>query len=216
MKPLRTVIADDHDVVRRGLHFLLDHSGRAEVVAEARDGRQLLSLVEQFEPDLVISDIVMPRLNGIDAAAYIRKHFPKTIVAALTMFSDEETVIRAINAGITAFLLKETVESDLEPALEAIAKGRHFFSKAIHETLLEDYVRQLRDKGLTDPYELLTAREREILQLLAEGKTNREVAEDLFISPATVETHRAHIMEKLKLRNTADLVLFAVRRKIVM
>jgi DNA-binding NarL/FixJ family response regulator len=215
MKPLRTVVADDHDVVRRGLIFLLTQSGRAEVVGQAKDGLELLTLVEQLQPDLVISDIAMPSLNGIDAAAYISKHFPKTSVAVVTMFSDEDNLIRAINAGIKAFLLKENVESDLEPALDAIARGRHFFSPALSETMLEEYVSHLREKGLSDPYELLTLREKEVLQLLAEGKTSKEAGETLFISTATVETHRAHIMEKLKLRNVAELVLFAVRRKIV-
>src|SRR5215472_3139947 len=134
MKLLRTVVADDHDVVRRGLIFLLTQSGRAEVVGQAKDGLELLTLVEQLQPDLVISDIAMPSLNGIDAAAYISKHFPKTSVAVVTMFSDEDNLIRAINAGIKAFLLKENVESDLELALDAIARGRHFFSPALSET----------------------------------------------------------------------------------
>jgi DNA-binding NarL/FixJ family response regulator len=215
MTRMRTVIADDHDVVRRGLAFLLTQSGRADVVGEAKDGLDLLRLVEQHNPDLVITDIGMPLMNGIDAAAHLSKHSPKTTVAVVTVFSDEDTVIRAINAGVKAFLLKESVERDLEPALDAIQKGRNFFSSAISEQLLDQYVQDLRGKGLSDSYQLLTLREKQVLQLLAEGKTTKEAAEILFVSPATLETHRTHIMEKLKLRNVAELVLFAARRKIV-
>jgi len=215
MKLLKTVVADDHDVVRKGLVFLLSRSKRAEVVGEARDGRELLKVVEEQSPDLVILDIAMPSLNGIDAAAQIHKQNPKIALIVLSMFADEDYIIRALNAGISGYLLKDTVEGDLVPAIDAISQGRHFFSAAISEVLLDDYMRQLKQKGLTDSYDLLTEREKEVLQLLAEGSTNKEAAVTLNLSPLTVETHRSHIMEKLNLHNTAEIVLYAVRKKIV-
>jgi two-component system, NarL family, response regulator NreC len=215
MKRLKTVVADDHDVVRKGLTFLLNQSGRAEVVGEAKDGREVLRIVQEKSPDIVIMDIAMPSLNGIDAAAQIVKQSRGTTVIVLSMFSDEDYVIRALKAGVKGYLLKDTVESDLLPALDAVSKGRHFFSAAISEVLLEDYMRQLKQRGLTDSYELLTDREKEIFQLVAEGRTNKEVAALLNLSPLTVETHRANIMEKLNLHSTVDIVLYAVRKKII-
>ncbi len=215
MKVLRTVVADDHDVVRKGLVFLLSRSGRAEVVGEAKDGRDVLKLVAERSPDLVIVDIAMPHLNGIDAAAQITRHSPGTAVIVLSMFSDEDYILRALKAGVKGYLLKDTVEGDILPALDAISKGRHFFSAAIGEVLLEDYMRQLKQKGLSDSYQLLTDREKEVFQLLAEGKTNKEAAGILNLSPLTVDTHRSNIMEKLNLHSTVELVLYAVRKKIV-
>ena len=215
MRLLKTVVADDHDVVRKGLVFLLTRSGRAEVVGEARDGRELLKIVQEKSPDVVIADIAMPSLNGIDAAGQIIKQSPGTAVIVLSMFSDEDYIIRALKAGVKGYLLKDTVESDLLPAIDAISKGRHFFSAAISEVLLEDYMRQLKQKGLSDSYELLTDREKEIFQLIAEGKTNKEVAGLLNLSPLTIKTHRSNIMEKLNLHSTVDIVLYAVRKKII-
>ena len=215
MKVLKTVVADDHDIVRRGLTFLLKNSGRAEVVGEAKDGREAVRITQDKFPDIVIMDIAMPSLNGIDAAAQILKQSPRTAIILLSMFSDEDYIIRALKAGVKGYLLKDTVESDLLPALDAVSKGRHFFSAAIGEVLLEDYMRQLKQRGLSDSYELLTDREKEIFQLVAEGKTNKEVAVLLNLSPLTIETHRSNIMEKLNLHNTVDIVLYAVRKKII-
>jgi two-component system, NarL family, response regulator NreC len=215
MKLLKTVVADDHDIVRRGLTFLLNRSGRAEVVGEAKDGREVLRIVQEKAPDIVIMDIAMPRLNGIDAAAQIARQSPRTIVILLSMFSDEDYIIRALKAGVKGYLLKDTVERDLLPALDAVSKGGHFFSAAIGEVLIEDYVRQLKQRGLSDSYDLLTDREKEIFQLIAEGKTNKEVAGLLNLSHLTVETHRSNIMDKLNLHNTVDIVLYAVRKKII-
>jgi DNA-binding NarL/FixJ family response regulator len=215
MKPLTTIVADDHDVVRKGLVFLLGRSGRAEVVGEAKDGREAVRLAQQRLPNLVIIDIAMPSLNGIDAAAQIVKESPNTSVIILSMFADEDYIIRSLQAGVKGYMLKDTVESDLVSALDAISKGRHFFSAAISELLLEDYMRQLNQRGLTDSYALLTDREKEVFQLLAEGKPNKEAAAILNLSPLTVETHRYNLMQKLNLHNTAELVLYAVRKKII-
>jgi len=215
MKPLKAIVADDHDIVRKGLIFLLKSSGRAEVAGEAKDGREALRLAQERFPDVVIMDIAMPSLNGIDAAAQILKQSPRTAIILLSMFSDEDFVIRALKAGVKGYLLKDTVERDLLPALDAVSKGRHFFSAAIGEVLLEDYMRQLKQRGLSDSYELLTDREKEIFQLVAEGKTNKEVAAVLNLSPLTIETHRSNIMEKLNLHSAFDIILYGVRKKII-
>jgi len=215
MSKNRILLADDHDVVRKGLRFLLSQIPDVEVAGEAVDGRQAAKLAEDLNVDLIIMDIGMPLLNGIDAAAQIVKRNPKVNVILLSMHSDEDYVLRALGAGVKGYLLKDTVEVDLTRAIDAVRKGRHFFSPAITEVLLEDYMRQLRDKGLQDSYSLLTEREKEVLQLIAEGKSNKDVAAVLSLSPVTVETHRANLMQKLGLHSTAEIVLYAVRKKVV-
>jgi DNA-binding NarL/FixJ family response regulator len=211
----RILLADDHDIVRKGLRYLLSRMSDVEVVGEALDGRQAAKLAEELDADIIIMDIGMPLLNGIDAAAQIAKRKPEAGVIILSMHSDEDYVLRALSAGVKGYLLKDTVEVDLGRAIEAVVKGRPFFSPSITEVMLEDYVRQLKDKGLQDSYDLLTEREKEILQLLAEGKSNKEVASVLNVSPLTVETHRANLMQKLNLHSTAEIVLYAVRKKII-
>jgi DNA-binding NarL/FixJ family response regulator len=211
----KILLSDDHDIVRKGLRYLLSHMPDVEVVGEAVDGRQATRLAEELEADIIIMDIGMPLLNGIDAAAQIVKRNPAAGVIILSMHSDEDYVLRALSAGVKGYLLKDTVEVDLRRAIEAVLKGRPFFSPSITEVMLEDYMRQLKDKGLQDSYDLLTEREKEILQLLAEGKSNKEVASVLKVSPLTVETHRANMMQKLNLHSTAEIVLYAVRKKII-
>ena len=215
MTKTRILVADDHDVVRKGLRYLLSQIPNTEVVGEAVNGRQAANLAGELDADLVIMDIGMPLLNGIDAAAQIVKRNPKVNVILLSMHSDEDYVLRALGAGVKGYLLKDTVEVDLVRAIETVRKGQHFFSPAIAEVMLEDYMRQLRDKGLHDSYSLLTEREKEVLQLIAEGESNKEVATVLNLSPVTVETHRANLMQKLGLHSTAEIVLYAVRKKVV-
>jgi two-component system response regulator NreC len=215
MNKTRILLADDHDIVRKGLRYLLDRRAGMEVVGEAVDGRQAVKLAEELEADIVIMDIGMPLLNGIDAAAAIVKKNAKTRVIILSMHSDEDYVLRALTAGVKGYLLKDTVEVDLIRAIETVQKGRTFFSPDITEVLLEDYVRQLQDRGLQDSYDLLTQREKETLQLLAEGKSNKEVAAVLDVSPLTVDTHRSNLMQKLSLHSTAEIVLYAVRKKLI-
>lgn len=211
----RILIADDHDIVRAGVKHLLERQEDIEVVGEASDGRELVRMAEQLNPSIILTDIAMPQLNGIDAAAQILRHSPDTKLIIISMYADEEFLVRALTAGIKGYLLKDAVQADLLRAVRAVASGRSFFSPAIAQTLAEDYVRQLQNKGLEDSYELLTEREREVLQLLAEGKSNKEVAAVLDVSPYTVESHRTHLMQKLSLHNTAEIVLYAVRKKIV-
>jgi DNA-binding NarL/FixJ family response regulator len=215
MMKTRILVADDHGIVRKGLRFLLERQEDMEVVGEAADGREAVRLAEKLHPSVVVMDIAMPQLNGIDAAAQILRSSPDARVIILSMYADEEFLVRALTTGIRGYLLKDSADTDLVRAVRAAASGRCFFSPAIAQALAEDYVRQLQHKGLQDSYELLTQREKEILQLLAEGRSNKEVATVLNVSPYTVETHRTHLMQKLNLHNTAEIVLYAVRKKII-
>lgn len=215
MKKIRVLLADDHGVVRKGLRFLLESEGDIEVVGESSDGRQAVQDAETLRPDVIVMDIAMPRLNGIEATSQIVKRSPDSSVIVLSMYSDEEYLVRALTAGAKGYLLKDSAESDLVAAVRSVSGGRPFFSPSIASTLLEDYVRQLQQRGLSDSYDLLSDREKEVLQLLAEGKTNKEVATVLNLSTHTVETHRTHLMQKLNLHNTAEIVLYAVRKKII-
>jgi DNA-binding NarL/FixJ family response regulator len=215
MKKIRILLADDHGVVRKGLRFVLESEPGMEVVGEAADGRQAVDLAAQLLPDVTVMDVAMPRLNGIEAAGQITKRHAGMGIIILSMYSDEEYIVRALTAGAKGYLLKDAAEAELVAAVRSVSEGKPFFSPAIAKMLLDDYLRQLQQRGLTDSYDLLSDREKEVLQLLAEGKTNKEVATLLQLSPATVETHRGHIMQKLNLHNTAEIVLYAVRKKLV-
>ena len=208
---MRVLLADDHGIVRRGLRSLLETEPGLTVVAEAADGLEALKLTEEHKPELLIVDVAMPKLNGIEVAARAQKldRAPKTII--LSMHTDESYIIRALGAGARAYLLKDATDEDLLPAVRAVASGKPYFSPAVTAVLVEDYVRRLQAKGLNDTYHLLTDREKEVLQLLAEGRSNKEVATELDLSLSTVETHRANLMQKLNLHNTAEVVLYAVR-----
>jgi two-component system, NarL family, response regulator NreC len=212
---LRVLLADDHGIVRRGLRSLIETDPSLTVVAEAADGLEAVRLSEEHRPDIVILDVAMPKLNGIEVAARVQAlaHPPSVII--LSMHADESYIIRALAAGARAYLLKDATDEDLLPAVKAVAAGKPFFSPAVTAVLVEDYVRQLQARGLTDSYHLLTAREKEVLQLLAEGRSNKEVATLLDLGLSTVETHRANLMQKLNLHNTAEIVLYAVRKGII-
>jgi DNA-binding NarL/FixJ family response regulator len=212
---LRVLLADDHSIVRRGLRSLIETQPDLKVVAEAGDGLEALKLCDEHHPDAVILDVAMPKLNGIEVAERLQKTQRPPSVLVLSMHADESYIIRALAAGARAYLLKDATDEDLIPALRAVAAGRPFFSPSVTGVLIEDYVRQLQARGLTDSYHLLTDREREVLQLLAEGRSNKEVASLLDVGVSTVETHRANLMQKLNLHNTAEIVLYAVRKRII-
>jgi two-component system, NarL family, response regulator NreC len=211
---LRVLLADDHGIVRRGLRSLLEETD-VSVVGEAADGLEAVRLCEALRPDMLIVDIGMPKLNGIDVAARVQKieHPPRVLI--LSMHADESYIIRALASGARAFLLKDATDEDLLPAVRAVASGRPFFSPAVTAVLVQDYMRSLQRRGLSDSYTLLTDREKEVLQLLAEGRSNKEVATLLSLALSTIETHRASLMQKLNLHNTAEIVLYAVRKGII-
>jgi DNA-binding NarL/FixJ family response regulator len=211
----RILIADDHGIVRTGLRLLLDRLPDIEVVGEAGDGREAVRLASELDADVVIMDIGMPLLNGIDAAAQIVRENSRRAVVILSMHADESYILRALDAGARGYLLKENADDDLERAIHSVVAGKPFFTRSIAETLLEDYLRLMRERRVQDSYDLLTERERQVLQLLAEGKSNKEVATFLNLSPHTVETHRTNLMQKLNLHNTAEIVLYAVRKGII-
>jgi two-component system, NarL family, response regulator NreC len=212
---IRVLIADDHGVVRKGLRLLLEQYEDLAVVGEAANGREAVHLAEELKPDVMIMDVAMPLLNGIDAAAQVLKNDPGLGVIILTMHADEAYLLRALDVGVKGYLLKESAEQDLLRAVKTVSQRKPFFSPAITQTLLEDYMRVVKQQGLSDTYERLTNREKEVLQLLAEGKSNKEVAAILNLSLYTVESHRTNLMQKLNLHNTAEIVLYAVRKNIV-
>jgi two-component system, NarL family, response regulator NreC len=211
---LRVLLADDHGIVRRGLRSLLEEAGHV-VVAEASDGIEAVRLCEEHRPELLILDIGMPKLSGIEVAARAQKLDRPPAVIILSMHADESYIMRALAAGARAYLLKDATDEDLLPAVRAVSTGKPFFSPAVAAVLVEDYVRALQKRGLTDSYHLLTDREKEVLHLLAEGRSNKEVATLLDLGVSTVETHRANLMQKLNLHNTAEIVLYAVRKGII-
>jgi two-component system, NarL family, response regulator NreC len=213
---LRVLLADDHAIVRRGLRSLIESQPGFKVVAEAADGLEALRLSEEHKPDAIILDVGMPKLNGIEVAERVQKQPRPPSVIILSMHADESYIIRALAAGARAYLLKDATDEDLLPALRAVASGKPFFSPTVTGVLIEDYVRQLQARGLTDSYHLLTDREKEVLQLLAEGRSNKEVAALLDVGVSTIETHRANLMQKLNLHNTAEIVLYAVRKRIIL
>lgn len=212
---IRILLADDHTVMRDGLRALLERQPDMTVVGEAGDGRECLRLAEEQTPDVVVMDVAMPNMNGIEATRRLAADFPHTAVVILSMHQDESYVLRALKAGAKGYLLKDSLRADVIEAIRAVAQGRSFLTRKIGRILQEDYVRQLENRGLEDSYDLLTTREREILQLIAEGRTNKEVATVLNVSPTTVETHRTHILQKLGLHSIPELILYAVRKGIV-
>ena len=215
MKSIRVLLADDHKLIRAGLRLVVDQQPDLSVVGEADDGRQAVELAKSLKPDVVVMDIGMPNLNGIEAARQIGEMDPGAAVVMLSMHSDESYVLRALSAGARAYLLKDSATTDLVQAIHAVAEGKSFFSPAVSKVLLQDYMRKLRRSGAEDSYDLLSPREREVLQLVAEGKSNKEVASLLNLSVYTVETHRAKIMQKLNLKGVPELILYAVRKGII-
>jgi len=209
------MIADDHPLVRSGLRAVLERDGEFQVVAEAADGYEAIELAVLHKPEVILLDVGMPRLSGPDAAQRISQKLPAARIVMLSMHSDEAYVLRALKAGARGYLLKASPEADVLAAIRTVAAGNAYFSPSITRLLVEEYVVEARRRGVEDSYDLLSTREKEILQLLASGKNNREIADLLFISVATVETHRNNIFQKLHLHNLAELILYAVRKGLI-
>jgi two-component system response regulator NreC len=197
MKHIRILLADDHNIMRKGLRLLVESQPGFSVVGEAADGREAVEQATATRPDVIVLDIAMPNLSGIEAAQRIHDQLPQTAIVILSMHSDESYILRALKAGARGYLLKDSAEGDLIDAIKAVTDGKAFFSPEISKVLAEDYVRETKLRGLEDSFDLLTAREREILQLLAEGKSNKDIAVLLNLSSHTVETHRRNLHDKL-------------------
>jgi DNA-binding NarL/FixJ family response regulator len=212
---VRVMIADDHPLVRGGLRFLLERENEFQVIAEAADGYEAIDLAVLHKPDVILLDVGMPRLNGPDAALSISQKVPTARIVMVSMHSDEAYVLRALKAGARGYLLKASPEADVLAAVRAVAAGNAWFSPSITKLLVEEYVVEVRRRGVEDSYDLLSVREKEILQILASGKSNREIADLLHISVSTVETHRNNIFQKLHLHNLAELILYAVRKGLI-
>jgi two-component system response regulator NreC len=215
MARLRILLGDDHTLLRQGLKKILEERPDWEVVAEAGDGREAVRQMVAGAADVAILDIGMPLMNGIEATRQIIRRRPDCRILILSMYASEAYIIQALKAGAIGYLLKDSADTELIRAVAAVAAGKSFFSPAVAKVMLDDYVRHLAEKGITDRYDSLSDREREIFQLVAEGHSNKEIAELLSVSPATVETHRGHVLQKLDVHNTAELVLYAVRRGVI-
>jgi two-component system response regulator NreC len=215
MRQIRILLADDHNIMRKGLRMLVESQPGFSVVAEAADGREAVEQATTTRPDVAVLDIAMPNLSGIEAAQRIHDQLPQTAIVILSMHSDESYILRALKSGARGYLLKDSAEGDLIEAIKAVTEGKAFFSPEISKVLAEDYVRETKLRGLEDSFDLLTAREREILQLLAEGKSNKDIAVLLNLSSHTVETHRRNLHDKLNFHSYADLILYALRKGII-
>jgi two-component system, NarL family, response regulator NreC len=215
MRKIRVLLADDHQLMRSGVRLMLEREADLTVVGEASDGREAVALAKSMKPEVVVMDIGMPNLNGIEAAHQMTQDNPELAIVMVSMHSDETYVLRALKAGARGYLLKDSAEADLTKAVHVVAAGKSFFSPAVSRLLLDDYVRKLKRSGTEDAYDLLTPREREILQLIAEGKSNKDIANLLDLSVYTIESHRENLMKKLNLKGLPELILYAVRRGII-
>ncbi|HUK37378.1 MAG TPA: response regulator transcription factor [Vicinamibacterales bacterium] len=208
----RVVLADDHALVRSGLRTLLERDQEFQVVGEAGNGVEVLSVIAAQRPDVVLLDLSMPQLNGIDTAQRLHDTTPDLKVVVVSMHADEAYVLRALKAGVRGYVLKQSSETDVVSALRAVQAGHAYFSPEVSKLLADDFVRDLKSRNVTDPYDQLTFREKQVMQLLAEGESNKEIAVTLAVGLSTVESHRYNIFQKLNLHSIAELVLYAVRR----
>lgn len=211
MKPITIVLADDHNIVRQGFRSLLENQEGFSVIAEASDGLEALKVTGDLKPDILVVDLMMPCLNGLEVTRRIGKMSPNTRVIVLSMYMDEPYVIEALQSGAWGYVLKESNISDLMKAIREVADGRHYLGSPLSDLAIAAYKEKTKGVSL-DPYNTLTAREREVLQLVADGYTNADVAGKLFISQRTVESHRANLMQKLSFTSRADLIAYAVRK----
>ena len=215
MKKIRVLIVDDHTLVRAGIRSLLALVENIEVIGEASDGKEALSKVERLKPDVVLMDLAMPIMGGLEATRRLRRDFPGIKVLALTQYDDSEYVIPVIEAGASGFVTKMSAFSELAAAIEAAYKGESYLSSTAATALVEEYQQKTAPEGEPDPYHQLTDREREVLKLVAEGHTSREIAELFVVSPKTVEWHKNSLMKKLGIHSRIDLIKYAIRKRII-
>ena len=215
MDKIRVLLAEDHTIVRQGLRSILDGREGIQVVGEAKDGREAVEKAQQLQPDIVLMDLSMPLLSGLEATRQIKSLCPQIEVLVLTMHADEEYVFQILQAGASGYLLKQSAVGELVTAIQAVDQGDSYLSPAISRKVVDGYVRQAREQSQVDPYEQLTDREREVLHLIAEGYSTQEIADLLFISPKTVRGHRSSLTEKLGLHSNAELTRYAIRKGIV-
>jgi DNA-binding NarL/FixJ family response regulator len=212
---IRILLADDHTLVRQGLRRILEEQADWQVVAETGNGLDAVRLAVELQPDVVVLDIGMPQLNGLEAARQITRKRQGVRILMLSMHADEVHITKAVEAGACGYLVKDSADSELVKAVTVTAQGKSYFSPAAAAVLLDEFRRSVARRGMTDRYELLSDREREVLQLMAEGHSSKSIAARLGVAPATVETHRAHVFEKLDLHSIAEVVLYAVRRGLI-
>jgi two-component system response regulator NreC len=215
MKKVRLLVADDHKIFRQGIKKLLEEEPDLQVVGESADGRETVKKATELKPDIILMDIAMANLNGLEATKQIKKVLPETKIIMLTMHKNEEYVLQSFQAGASGYILKEGAVEELVSAIRSIHQDKSFLSPTVSKTLVDAYLRKMETGKTETPFDLLTDREREVLQLIAEGFTNREVAKQLFISVKTVEAHRAHIMQKLNIHDIAKLVKYAIQKGLV-
>ena len=215
MRSVRILIADDHAIIRSGLRALLSHEPGFEIVAEASDGREAVELAERELPHVAILDISMPTLNGLEAARQLSGKSTEIQIVMLTVHTDECYLLNALKAGARGYVLKSSAEFEILEAIRAVSQGKAYFSPRVSKVLADEYMRYLQASQVEDSYDLLTSRERQILQLLAEGQSNKDVANILDLSPTTVICHRQHIFQKLNLHSLADLILYAIRKGVI-
>ncbi len=212
MKKIRVLVADDHHIVRAGVRLMLNAQEDIEVVGEASDGQEALDLVAKLEPDVVLMDIAMPNLNGLEATRRIKESHPRVQVLALTMHDNEEYFFRLLRAGGSGYLLKKAAPTELVEAIRSVCHGGAYLFPSVARTLVDDYLHRVASGEEQASYDGLTDREREVLRLIAQGKTTPEIGRSLYLSPHTVQTHRDHIMEKLNLHTKAELIKYAIRK----
>ena len=215
MNEIRVLLAEDHTIVRKGLRSLLDAEAGIEVVGEAGDGREAVRKVQQLSPDIVVMDIAMPGLNGLEGTRQIRKRFPEVKVVILTMHTDEEYILQILASGASGYVVKQAAPRELVSAIQSVHRGGSFFSPSISKKIVEGYIRQAEATVEASSYQKLTEREREVLQLIAEGHSTRQIGQLLHISVKTVETHRAHLTDKLDIHSVAELTQYAIRKGVI-
>jgi two-component system, NarL family, response regulator NreC len=212
MTKIKVLVADDHTIMREGVRILLEAQPDIEVVAEAADGREAVAKVQECQPDIVLIDIAMPNLNGLEATRAIKRDYPQVQVIGLTMYESDEYFFQLLNAGASGYVLKKAASADLIAAIRAVYAGDVFLYPSVARRLVSDYLSRVKSGEEKSSYDGLTAREREVLKLIAEGHTNQAIADKLVISPSTVQTHRTRIMQRLNLHNRAELIQYAMRK----